>query len=138
MGVPLAFSEAYRDYDLALYVDGFLATEMGKNDEALDRFNKLLAWFPKSRFVPDAHMVRAEYEFVKDVPDYQAAYREAIHATDTGWAQWYVVPADDKPHAQLLVARTVVARLERLNLRYPDLPAEVTAQIGKLRAELDA
>ena len=64
----------YRRYDLALYIDGFLATEMGKPDDALDRFNKLLAWFPKSRFAPDAHMVRAEYEFVKDTPDYQHAY----------------------------------------------------------------
>ena len=42
----------FRDYDLALYVDGFLATEENKPEESLDRFNRILAWFPKSRFVP--------------------------------------------------------------------------------------
>lgn len=68
--------KTYRDYDLALYVDGFLAQEEGKFAESLGRFNKILAWFPKSRFVPDAHMVRAEYEFTKDAPDYQVAYLE--------------------------------------------------------------
>nr|PZN28886.1 MAG: hypothetical protein DIU78_01575 [Pseudomonadota bacterium] len=68
--------KTFRDYDLALYVDGFLATEEGKLDEALTRFDKIIEWFPESRFVPDAHMARAEYEFTKDAPDYETAYRE--------------------------------------------------------------
>ncbi len=68
--------KTYPDYDLALYVDGFLAQEEGKFGESLGRFNKILAWFPRSRFVPDAHMVRAEYEFTKDAPNYQVAYQE--------------------------------------------------------------
>ena len=68
--------KTFRQYDLALYVDGFLASESGKHEEALDRFNKILKWFPKSRFVPDAHMVRAEYEFTKDFPNYETAYKE--------------------------------------------------------------
>src|SRR5690606_25415326 len=68
--------KTYPDYDLALYVDGFLAQEEGKFAESLGRFNKILAWFPNSRFVPDAHMVRAEYEFTKDLPNYQVAYQE--------------------------------------------------------------
>ncbi|HLV19944.1 MAG TPA: hypothetical protein VKZ49_03650, partial [Polyangiaceae bacterium] len=58
----------FPDYDLALYVDGFLASEEGKAKQSLARFEKILAWFPKSRFVPDAHMVRAEFEFTKEVP----------------------------------------------------------------------
>src|SRR5690606_23659223 len=68
--------KTYPDYDLALYVDGFLAQEEGKFAESLGRFNKILAWFPQSRFVPDAHMVRAEYEFTKELPNYQVAYQE--------------------------------------------------------------
>ena len=65
-----------REYDLALYVDGFLANEEGKFAESVRRFDKIIEWFPRSRFVPDAHMVRAEYEFTKDAPNYQIAYRE--------------------------------------------------------------
>ena len=66
----------FGEYDLALYIDGFLANEEGKFAEAKGRFDKILDWFPKSRFVPDAHMLRAEYEFTKDVPDYAVALRE--------------------------------------------------------------
>ncbi len=68
--------KTFDQYDLALYVDGFLANEEGKFKESLGRFNKILAWFPNSRFVADAHMVRAEYEFTKDFPDYDNAYKE--------------------------------------------------------------
>ncbi len=68
--------KTFPQYDLALYVDGFMAQEEGKFPEALGRFNKILAWFPKSRFAPDAHMVRAEYEFTKDFPNYETAYNE--------------------------------------------------------------
>jgi TolA-binding protein len=62
--------------DLALYVDGFLATEQGHTDEALQRFDRILARYPASPFVPDAHMVRAEAEFAKANPNYEFAYRE--------------------------------------------------------------
>jgi cellulose synthase operon protein C len=66
----------FRDYDLALYVDGFLASEEGDLEGSKKRFDKILEWFPRSRFVPDAHMMRAEYEFSKDTPDYRLALAE--------------------------------------------------------------
>lgn len=53
----------FSQYDLALYIDGFLATEQGKPDEALTRFERILKEFPQSRFVPDAHMAKAEAMF---------------------------------------------------------------------------
>lgn len=68
--------KSFPQYDLALYVDGFLANEEGKFEEALTRFDKIIAWFPDSRFIPDAHMVRAEYEFTKSAPNYETAYSE--------------------------------------------------------------
>jgi tetratricopeptide (TPR) repeat protein len=68
--------KSFPQYDLALYVDGFLANEEGKFEEALTRFDKIIAWFPNSRFIPDAHMVRAEYEFTKEAPNYETAYDE--------------------------------------------------------------
>jgi tetratricopeptide (TPR) repeat protein len=64
----------FSQYDLALYVDGFLATEQGKTEEALARFTRILSEYPNSRFVPDAHMARAEAYFNK--PDYQTALAE--------------------------------------------------------------
>jgi len=68
--------KSFNQYDLALYVDGFLANEEAKFDESLARFNKIIEWFPNSRFIPDAHMVRAEYEFTKDAPNYETAFNE--------------------------------------------------------------
>lgn len=68
--------KGFKQYDLALYVDGFLANEESKFDESLARFNKILEWFPNSRFTPDAHMVRAEYEFTKEAPNYETAFAE--------------------------------------------------------------
>jgi len=68
--------KSFRQYDLALYVDGFLANEEGKFEDSLGRFNKIIEWFPHSRFIPDAHMVRAEYEFTKDAPNYETAFNE--------------------------------------------------------------
>jgi TolA-binding protein len=53
----------FDQYDLALYVDGFLAFEQGKEDEARSRFERILREFPGSRFVPDAHMAKAEAIF---------------------------------------------------------------------------
>src|SRR5580692_680198 len=46
----------FEQYDLALYVDGFLAFEQGKEDEARERFERILKDYPQSRFVADAHM----------------------------------------------------------------------------------
>jgi cellulose synthase operon protein C len=65
----------FEQYDLALYVDGFLAFEQGKEDEARDRFEKILRDYPRSRFVPDAHMAKAEAIFNAHY-DYQAALAE--------------------------------------------------------------
>ncbi|MBX3230382.1 MAG: tetratricopeptide repeat protein [Labilithrix sp.] len=63
------FARVLKDYpwfqqmDLALYVDGFLAYEQNKQDEALARFDKILKDYPNSRFRADAHMARAESLF---------------------------------------------------------------------------
>jgi len=65
----------FSQYDLALYIDGFLAYEQGKQDEALDRFNRILKDHPRSRFVADAHMARAESLF-NGKYDYQGALVE--------------------------------------------------------------
>lgn len=52
--------------------------------------------------------------------DYQRAYQEAIAATSTDVAPWYVVPADRKWFRNLAVATVLVETLERLDMSYPD------------------
>ena len=65
----------FEETDLALYVDGFLAFEQDKEDEARDRFERILKEYPRSRFVPDAHMAKAEAIFNGRF-DYQGALVE--------------------------------------------------------------
>lgn len=65
----------FGDYDLVLYVDGFLAFEQGKEGEARERFERILGEFPQSRFVPDAHMAKAEAIFSEKF-DYSGALAE--------------------------------------------------------------
>jgi PPK2 family polyphosphate:nucleotide phosphotransferase len=52
-------------------------------------------------------------------PEFMAAYEEAITATSTAWAPWYVIPADRNWVRNLAVAEILVATLERMD---PQLP----------------
>ena len=50
---------------------------------------------------------------------YMKAYEKCLSATSTDQAPWYIVPADDKPNARLIVSRIVLDTLEQLQLSYP-------------------
>ena len=56
---------------------------------------------------------------------YQEAYEEAIARTSSAAAPWHVVPADHNWYRNLIVAGVLVDALERLDLRYPDPPADL-------------
>ena len=51
--------------------------------------------------------------------DYMAAYEDMIRDTSTDYAPWYVVPADHKHVAWLVVAAAIIEALEGLKLEYP-------------------
>jgi len=50
---------------------------------------------------------------------YQRCYEKALRATSTAHAPWHVIPADDKRHRNLMIARLLVRRLEAMKLRPP-------------------
>jgi PPK2 family polyphosphate:nucleotide phosphotransferase len=64
---------------------------------------------------------------------YTEAYREALARTSTEVAPWYVVPADSKRVRDVLVARTIVETLERMDPRWPGPPPELEALRAALR-----
>jgi PPK2 family polyphosphate:nucleotide phosphotransferase len=53
---------------------------------------------------------------------YQRAYEEAISATSTKRAPWYIIPADDKWFTRLAVATVIRKEFEKLKLSYPTVP----------------
>ena len=55
---------------------------------------------------------------------YMNAYEEMIKATATPTAPWYVVPADHKSFARIVVSSAIIHTLNALNLSYPTLTKE--------------
>jgi PPK2 family polyphosphate:nucleotide phosphotransferase len=68
--------------------------------------------------------------------DYMNAFQEAIRATATKHAPWYVVPADNKWFTRLVVAAAIVEAVGELNLTYPKVDAEKKKELAAARAEL--
>ena len=60
--------------------------------------------------------------------DYQKAFEDAIEATSTKDAPWYVIPADRKWYRNLAISEILIEVIESLNMKYPD-PAEGLDQI---------
>ncbi len=52
-------------------------------------------------------------------PRYMAAYQDLVRHTSTPLAPWYVVPADHKWFARVVIGSAIVSALESLNLRFP-------------------
>ena len=61
----------------------------------------------------------ADLDARKQWDKYQSAYRDALAATSTDYAPWYVVPADSKTHRNVMIAELLLRELEGLKLEYP-------------------
>ena len=68
--------------------------------------------------------------------DYQKAYEDVIRNTASKHAPWYVVPADHKWFAHLVVAAAIVETLEELGLSYPKVDAQKRKEIQAARVLL--
>ncbi len=78
----------------------------------------------------------ADIEERKHWDEYMAAYEACIAATSTRDAPWFVVPADDKENARLIVSEIIVETLKSMPLAYPALDAEKLAELKKIRQQL--
>jgi len=75
----------------------------------------------------------AERKFWKD---YMKAYEECLAATSTKESSWYVVPADDKQNARLIVSQIVLDTLEGLDMSYPKTTDERRQELLEIRKQL--
>ena len=69
---------------------------------------------------------------------YRQAYEECLAATSTKEAPWYVVPADDKRAARLMVSQIIVETLQDLELSLPAASAKRLRELQAMRADLEA
>ena len=68
--------------------------------------------------------------------EYRQAYEDCLSATSTEASPWFVVPADDKLNARLIISQVVCEALKDLKLEYPKPNPKRLLEIKKLRRQL--
>ena len=69
-------------------------------------------------------------------PRYMKAYEACLNATSTHHAPWYVVPADDKENARLIVSQILMDALNELKMAYPKTTAKRRRELRAIRQRL--
>jgi PPK2 family polyphosphate:nucleotide phosphotransferase len=124
------------NFESYLAHNGVLTLKFFLNMSKKEQLGRLLARIddPEKRWKFAAHDVEER----KLWGEYMQAYQETIGNTATKDAPWYVVPADHKWFTRLVVAATLVERLEALDLKFPKLDDATAAKLETIRAELVA
>jgi len=78
----------------------------------------------------------ADIEERKFWKQYMEVYEQCLGATSTGDSPWYVVPADDKENARLIVSRIVLDTLDKLKMAYPRTSAKRRRELQSIRKQL--
>lgn len=68
--------------------------------------------------------------------DYRRAYERALSETSTKAAPWFIVPADDKLNARLIVSQVILDAMEKLKLSWPQVSEQRKAELLRIRAQL--
>jgi PPK2 family polyphosphate:nucleotide phosphotransferase len=97
----------------------------------------------KKRFIERIDQPEKNWKFsLADIQErkfwkqYMSAYEECLTATSTDDSPWYVVPADDKQNARLIVSQIVVDTLAELKMAYPKTSAERRRELHSIRKQL--
>jgi PPK2 family polyphosphate:nucleotide phosphotransferase len=67
---------------------------------------------------------------------YMKVYEDCLSATSTHHAPWYVVPADDKENARVVVSQIVLDALNKLKMAYPKTNAKRRRELRSIRKRL--
>ena len=78
----------------------------------------------------------ADIEERKFWKQYMQAYEACLSATSTKISPWYVVPADDKENARLIVSRVILDTFKALKMRYPETDAKRRQALLSIREQL--
>jgi PPK2 family polyphosphate:nucleotide phosphotransferase len=68
--------------------------------------------------------------------DYMEAYEDCLGATSSEVAPWYIVPADDKENARLIISQVIFDVLGRLNMDYPRPTPKRRKELRAIRRRL--
>ena len=69
--------------------------------------------------------------------DYRKAYEDCIEATSTKDCPWYILPADDKENARLIVSQVILDTFESLKLQFPPTSDASRKELQQFRKQLE-
>ncbi len=126
--------EDISNFERYLAHNGILTLKFFLNISKEEQLKRLLARIddPEKRWKFQARDVEER----KLWDEYMDAYEQTIRHTATKTAPWYVVPADHKWFTRLVVAATLVERMEGLDLKFPKFDDGNLDALAKIRAEL--
>ena len=78
----------------------------------------------------------ADIEERKFWDDYRYAYEECLSNTSTDHSPWYVIPADDKLNARLIISEVIINALKELDMQYPITDDAKKAELATIREQL--
>jgi len=123
-----------RDLEKHLYYNGTRVIKFFlhlSKEEQRQRFLKRLDDPSKNWKISPADI--QERKFWKD---YMKAYEACLGATSAAKAPWYIVPADDKENAHLIISQTIVDTLKGLKMSYPHADAQRQKELLQIRRGL--
>ena len=126
--------ESICDFEKHLYRNGTRVVKFFlhlSRDEQRDRFIDRIDEAEKNWKFSEADVKERGYW-----DDYQDAYEDAINATSTKKAPWYVVPADDKKNMRLIVAQVVLEQLRSLDMHFPEVSSQRREELQQYRQRL--
>ncbi|WP_125547684.1 PPK2 family polyphosphate kinase [Levilactobacillus lindianensis] len=131
------FNRRYQDlkhYEKYLRHQGFITIKFYlhlSKEEQTRRFEKRIEVPSKNwKFSPSDVSERAYWD------DYRVAYTKMLENTATKRSPWYLIPADDKGIARLIVSNILIQRFQALQLEYPTVDPNVKRQLKSTLARL--
>ena len=123
------------DYERYLYENGIIPVKFFLHVSKEEQKKRLLSRIEdKSK---NWKFSEADIRERKYWDKYQKCYEETINETGTKHAPWYVIPADEKWYARLVISEIILKTLRSAGLAYPQLDSEQETLLGKYRALLE-
>jgi len=68
---------------------------------------------------------------------YRKAYEACLAATSTNAAPWYIIPADDKENARLIISQVILDTFNKFKMSYPEATKSHRKELQSIRKELE-
>jgi PPK2 family polyphosphate:nucleotide phosphotransferase len=122
------------NFEKYLYNNGIMVVKIFLNVSKKEQKKRFLERIDK----PDKNwkFSKADLAERKFWNEYQECYEDLIRHTSTEHSPWYVVPADNKPFARIVVAAAILHALDSMNLAYPNVGEAQVLELQRLKQEL--